>query len=131
MYRTLSDTLCLDLVAFLSSIPDTNLHVGPVALSAVTQLLACNLPGFVCHTLTQQRVCCRPLTEAKARAMLAQTGEVQGLWMPTIRTHAYVIYATQEQAQATFTATKDTEWPQGNGGRSACLLHALHIAADC
>ena len=57
-----------------------------------------------------------------ARAMLSKTGEVEGMWMPTIKTHAFVIYATQEQAEATLAATMDKEWPQGNHSR---LVHAL------
>lgn len=53
-----------------------------------------------------------------ARAMLSETGEVEGMWMPTIKTHAFVIYATQEQAEATLKATMDLEWPVGNHSRS-------------
>ena len=65
---------------------------------------------------------CRPFTEPMARAMLSGKGEVEGMWMPTIKTHAFVIYATQEQAEATLAATMDKEWPQGNHSR---LVHAL------
>lgn len=64
-----------------------------------------------------------------ARAMLSQSGEVEGMWMPTIKTHAFVIYATQEQAEATLKATMDLEWPVGNHSRQTlqhtCTLHHL------
>lgn len=63
--------------------------------------------------------------------MLSETGEVEGLWMPTIRTHAYVIYVTQEQAEATFTATLDVEWPKGNRGRSSSTSPMLMHPALC
>ena len=57
--------------------------------------------------------------------MLSETGEVEGMWMPTIKTHAFVIYASQEQAEATLKATMDLEWPLGNHSRSE---HAPRLA---
>ena len=66
-----------------------------------------------------------------ARAMLSKTGEVEGMWMPTIKTHAFVIYATQEQAEATLAATMDKEWPQGNHSRLVGACPVVGMLQDC
>ena len=58
----------------------------------------------------------RPFTEPAARAMLSQTGEIVSMWMPKIKTHTFVIYATQAQAEATVQATLNVNWPKGNPG---------------
>ncbi|KAL0017757.1 hypothetical protein WJX77_005746 [Trebouxia sp. C0004] len=56
----------------------------------------------------------RPFTEPAARAMLSETGEIVSMWMPKIKTHAFVIYTTQGQAEATLNATHGLNWPKNN-----------------
>lgn len=58
----------------------------------------------------------RPLTVQKTQAMLSEFGEIQKLWMPSIRTHAFVVFASAEQAEKCFKATSGLNWPQGNLG---------------
>ena len=41
-------------------------------------------------------------------------GEIQGFWMPKIKDRAYLIYATEEEAEATRNAVSGIEWPTGN-----------------
>ncbi|DBA66428.1 TPA: hypothetical protein ACH3X2_002405 [Trebouxia sp. C0005] len=63
----------------------------------------------------------RPFTEPAARAMLSETGEIVSMWMPKIKTHAFVIYSTQGQAEATQKATHGLNWPQNNpSSKLAC-----------
>lgn len=58
----------------------------------------------------------RPLTVQKTQAMLSEFGEIQKLWMPSIRTHAFVVFASAEQAEKCLKATSGLNWPQGNLG---------------
>ncbi|CAL8462331.1 g1864 [Coccomyxa elongata] len=57
----------------------------------------------------------RPFTEKQARQMLSDTGEITGFWMTKIKDRAFVVYATEEQAEATRHAVMGIEWPLGNG----------------
>ncbi|EIE24121.1 hypothetical protein COCSUDRAFT_65753 [Coccomyxa subellipsoidea C-169] len=57
----------------------------------------------------------RPFTEKQAQQKLSETGEITGFWMTKIKDRAYVIYATEEQAEATRQAVTGIEWPLGNG----------------
>jgi hypothetical protein len=41
-------------------------------------------------------------------------GEITGFWMTRIKDRAYVVYATEEQAEATRHAVTGIEWPLGN-----------------
>lgn len=41
-------------------------------------------------------------------------GEIKGFWMPKIKDRAYIIYATEEEAEATRNAVSGIEWPIGN-----------------
>ena len=43
------------------------------------------------------------------------TGEITGFWMTKIKDRAFVVYATEEQAEATRHAVTGIEWPLGNG----------------
>ena len=54
----------------------------------------------------------RPFTEPAAQAMLSETGDILSMWMPKIKTHAFVIYATLGQAEATLKATQNLNWPE-------------------
>ncbi len=38
---------------------------------------------------------------AQVRELLSETGEVKALWMPSIKTHCYVVFETKAQAEAT------------------------------
>lgn len=58
----------------------------------------------------------RPLTVPKTETMLSQYGEIQKLWMPSIRTHAFVVFATVEQAEKCLKATNLMNYPPGNVG---------------
>ena len=58
----------------------------------------------------------RPLTVQKTQAMLSEFGDIQKLWMPSIRTHAFVVFASAEQAEKCHKATAGLNWPQGNLG---------------
>lgn len=42
-------------------------------------------------------------------------GDITGFWMTRIKDRAYVVYATEEQAEATRHAVSGIEWPLGNG----------------
>ena len=42
-------------------------------------------------------------------------GEVAGFWMTKIKDRAYVVYASEAQAEATRNALSGLEWPLGNG----------------
>lgn len=44
----------------------------------------------------------------------AYVGEVQSMWMPTIRDRAYVLFETEEAAEAARQGTHGLEWPHGN-----------------
>ncbi|KAK9818433.1 hypothetical protein WJX72_012536 [[Myrmecia] bisecta] len=69
----------------------------------------------------------RPFTLQHAKAMLGATGEVDELWVSGIKDQAYVIYKTEEEAEATRQATWHAEWPAGNGG---CLIPKFVKEAD-
>ncbi|CAD7698461.1 unnamed protein product [Ostreobium quekettii] len=58
----------------------------------------------------------RPFTEAAAKEMLSAFGKVVDMWMPSIKTHCYVIFEANEEALAAYNATYKLEWPK-NGGR--------------
>lgn len=58
----------------------------------------------------------RPLTVQKTQAMLSDFGEIQKLWMPSMKTHAFVVFATAEQAEKCLQATNGKKWPPGNVG---------------
>lgn len=58
----------------------------------------------------------RPFTETAARDMLSAFGKVTDMWMPSIKTHCYVIFEANEEALAAYNATYKLEWPK-NGGR--------------
>ncbi len=40
-------------------------------------------------------------------------GTVTNLWMPGIKTHAYAVFSSKEEAEATRQALFDLEWPEG------------------
>lgn len=55
----------------------------------------------------------RPFSDKNCRDMLEQYGTVIDMWLPSIKTHCYVVYETEEQALKAFNATYNTEWPIG------------------
>lgn len=66
---------------------------------------------------------CKPLTVHAQACHIAGrghdligfcAGEIQGFWMPKIKDRAYLIYATEEEAEATRNAVSGIEWPTGN-----------------
>mmetsp|Transcript_37468 Transcript_37468/g.83385 ORF Transcript_37468/g.83385 Transcript_37468/m.83385 type:complete len:553 (-) Transcript_37468:623-2281(-) len=56
----------------------------------------------------------RPFTEQALRQLLSATGTIVDLYMPTIKTHAIVIFESEEQAHATHKAVDQLKWPQHN-----------------
>jgi apoptotic chromatin condensation inducer in the nucleus len=54
----------------------------------------------------------RPFTEASLRKLLNEHGTVTDMWMPSIKTHAFVIFETAKQAAACFAALQGKQWPQ-------------------
>ncbi|KAL4444627.1 hypothetical protein ABPG77_002444 [Micractinium sp. CCAP 211/92] len=61
----------------------------------------------------------RPFHERQVRELLSETGEVKALWMPSIKTHCYVVFETKAQAEATRRATYQLQWPATNPKRLA------------
>ncbi|KAL4427699.1 hypothetical protein ABPG75_001788 [Micractinium tetrahymenae] len=61
----------------------------------------------------------RPFHERQVRELLGETGEVKALWMPSIKTHCYVVFETKAQAEATRRATYQLQWPATNPKRLA------------
>ena len=62
-----------------------------------------------------------PLLLPQVRELLSETGEVKALWMPSIKTHAYAVLESKEQAEATRRVRTaggggDTQW--GARGRA-------------
>eukprot|EP01024_Parvocaulis_polyphysoides_P036344 TRINITY_DN3232_c0_g2_i2.p2 TRINITY_DN3232_c0_g2~~TRINITY_DN3232_c0_g2_i2.p2 ORF type:complete len:409 (-),score=104.11 TRINITY_DN3232_c0_g2_i2:91-1197(-) len=55
----------------------------------------------------------RPFTNKSVQELLNQTGVVESFWMPSIKTHCFVIFETEEQADKTREAVYDVEWPKG------------------
>ncbi|KAK9846189.1 hypothetical protein WJX84_010778 [Apatococcus fuscideae] len=69
----------------------------------------------------------RPFQEKQARALIAETGgDLESFWMPTIRTTAWVVFSSEDEAEATFKAVWGKEWPLGNRSR----LNPQYVSVD-
>ena len=55
-----------------------------------------------------------PLLDSRHELIEYCEGEIKGFWMPKIKDRAYIIYATEEEAEATRNAVSGIEWPIGN-----------------
>uniref|UniRef100_A0A7S0WJY6 RRM domain-containing protein n=1 Tax=Chlamydomonas leiostraca TaxID=1034604 RepID=A0A7S0WJY6_9CHLO len=55
----------------------------------------------------------RPFTENALKQLISKTGTIKDMWMPSIKTHAFVIFESVEQASATYAALHGQQWPQG------------------
>lgn len=55
----------------------------------------------------------RPFVEKNCRELLEQYGKVTDMWMPSIKTHCYVVYETEEDAMRAYKSTYNLEWPVG------------------
>lgn len=55
---------------------------------------------------------------------LVLAGTVKDLWMPSIKTHAFAIFGSVEEAEATRQALWDVEWPDGRNNtlKPKCVL---------
>ena len=53
-------------------------------------------------------------------------GDLESFWMPTIKSTAWVVFASEEQAEATFQAVWGKEWPPGNRSR----LNPQYVPVD-
>ena len=49
------------------------------------------------------------------RILQCRAGQIRGFWMPKIKDRAYVVFASEEEAEATRNAVSGIEWPVGNG----------------
>lgn len=75
---------------------------GPSAGGPTTRALRIN--GFV-----------RPLTERGVRALLDPEGtRLKALWMPSMKTHCYAVFADVASAGAAHAATAGLQWPAGS-----------------
>ncbi|KAI8596183.1 hypothetical protein EDD21DRAFT_448039 [Dissophora ornata] len=57
----------------------------------------------------------RPLTVNQVKRMLAEFGEIEALWMDSIRTHCYVIFKEKEAAETAFGKVKGQVFPKETG----------------
>eukprot|EP00210_Caulerpa_lentillifera_P007190 g6880.t1 len=58
----------------------------------------------------------RPFTKKAVIEMLAEYGTIEEMWMPTIKTHCYVLFKNAEYAQNAYLGTYNLIWPR-NGKR--------------
>ncbi|GAB2220504.1 hypothetical protein Droror1_Dr00008162 [Drosera rotundifolia] len=58
----------------------------------------------------------RPFTLKAVQELLGKTGTVTSFWMDHIKTHCYVTYSSEEEAEKTRSALYNLQWPP-NGGR--------------
>eukprot|EP00798_Chlamydomonas_sp_ICE-L_P005806 gene5806-6091_t len=68
----------------------------------------------------------RPFTENQLKELLGKTGKIVDMWMPTVKTHAIVTFATVEEAKATFEAVNKLKWPIA----SPKTLDPVYLSAD-
>ncbi|KAL6780388.1 hypothetical protein ACKKBF_B13345 [Auxenochlorella protothecoides x Auxenochlorella symbiontica] len=67
----------------------------------------------------------RPFTERAVRELLDPTGaELKALWMPSIKTHCYSVFASKAAAAAALAATAGLTWPAA----SPKTLAPRHVA---
>ncbi|KAG0006957.1 hypothetical protein BGZ65_001163 [Modicella reniformis] len=57
----------------------------------------------------------RPLTVNQVKRMLSEFGEIQVLWMDSIRTHCYVTFKEVESAEKTYRQVKGQVFPKETG----------------
>ncbi|KAG0303241.1 Apoptotic chromatin condensation inducer in the nucleus [Dissophora globulifera] len=57
----------------------------------------------------------RPLTVNQVKRMLTEFGEIEALWMDSIRTHCYVTFKEQEAAEKAYTQVKGQVFPKETG----------------
>ncbi|KAF9291373.1 Apoptotic chromatin condensation inducer in the nucleus [Mortierella alpina] len=57
----------------------------------------------------------RPLTVNQVKRMLSEFGEVEVLWMDSIRTHCYVTFKEKESAEKAYTQVKGQIFPKETG----------------
>lgn len=76
-------------------------------------LLQCHVSTAILpHLLTRPlEVCfCVLLPSIQVRELLSETGQVLALWMPSIKTHAYCVFETKAQAEATRRVRAAASW---------------------
>ncbi|KAF9119406.1 hypothetical protein BGW39_000322 [Mortierella sp. 14UC] len=57
----------------------------------------------------------RPLTVPQVRRELAQYGEIEALWLDSIKTHCYVIYKEAANAEKAYNQTNNVVFPKETG----------------
>lgn len=90
-------------------------HAGEAPSSAVPATAALRVDNLV-----------RPFTENQLRQLLGQTGTIKDMWMPSIKTHCFVIFTSEEEAEATRQALHNLKWPRD----SPKLLNPYFISME-
>ncbi|KAF9945555.1 Apoptotic chromatin condensation inducer in the nucleus [Mortierella alpina] len=83
-----------------------------MSVEAVTPMAA--MPSETTRSLTITNFV-RPLTVNQVKRMLAEFGEVEVLWMDSIRTHCYVTFKEKESAEKAYAQVKGQIFPKETG----------------
>ncbi|GJJ69951.1 hypothetical protein EMPS_02300 [Entomortierella parvispora] len=73
----------------------------------------------------------RPLTVNQVKRMLAEFGEIEMLWMDSIRTHCYVTFKTVESAKQAFKEVVGQVFPKETGKALEAMYLSPETAAQC